>query len=104
MFLDEELLELCRNAVCDTHEDIQNLNVQLCEKCETYYKSKITPNMRKMEVKAILDRTFNLWDSFTRTAIKEDGKMKILGTLFQSYTFKKQFLSNPDMERVYGTL
>lgn len=102
MFLDEELLEMCRaNSIPD---NIQQLNVELCEKCEQYFKSKISPNMLKKDVKSVMDRTFNLWDSFTRMAIKEGENMKLLGELFQQYTFKKQLLSNDEMARIYGSL
>jgi hypothetical protein len=37
-------------------------------------------------------------------AIKEGGRMKLLGELFQSHTFKKQLLSNDEMARIYGSL
>lgn len=104
MFLDNELLEMCRAKDCSIPDNIQQLNVELCEKCEQYYKSKILPNMLKKDVKAVLDRTFNLWDSFTRMAIKEGGNMQLLGELFQQYTFKKQLLSNDEMARIYGSL
>ena len=104
MFLDEELLEMCRAKDCSIPDNIQQLNVELCKKCEQYFKSKILPNMLKKDVKALMDRTFNLWDSFTRMAIKEGENMKLLGELFQQYTFKKQLLSNDEMTRIYGSL
>ena len=104
MFLDQELLEMCRAKNCSIPENIQQLNVELCKKCEQYFKSKILPNMLKKDVKAVMDRTFNLWDSFTRMAIKEGENMKLLGELFQQYTFKKQLLSNDEMARIYGSL
>lgn len=104
MFLDDELLEMCKNADCSTIENIQQLNVDLCVKCETYYKSKIHPNSSKKEIKVILNKTFNLWDSFTRMAIKEGGGIKLLGKLFQSHTFKKQLLSNNEIAKIYNNL
>ena len=104
MFLDDELLEMCRAKDCSIPENIQQLNADLCNRCQDYYKAKILPNMQKKEVKVILDRTFNLWDSFTRMAIKEGGRMAILGELFSEYTFKKQLLSNDEMARIYGSL
>ena len=104
MFLDEELLEMCRAKDCSIPDNIQQLNIELCKKCEQYFKSKILPNMLKKDVKAVMDRTFNLWDSFTRMAIKEGENMKLLGELFQQYTFKKQLLSNDEMARIYGSL
>jgi len=104
MFLDEELLIMCKNADCSTIENIQKLNLDLCTKCESYYKSRMNPNMSMRELKALLDKTFNLWDSFTRMAIKEGGMMKLMGTLFQSQSFKKQWLSNPEIARIYNNL
>jgi len=104
MFLDEKLLEMCRAKDCSIPDNIQQLNVELCKECEQYFKSKILPNMIKKDVKAVMDRTFNLWDSFTRMAIKEGENMKLLGELFQQYTFKKQLLSNDEMARIYGSL
>lgn len=104
MFLDNELLEMCRVADCSEADNIQQLNVDLCKKCEDYYKPKIVPNMLKKDVKAVLDGTFNLWDSFTRMAIKEGGRMALLGELFSKYTFKQQLLSNDEMARIYGSL
>jgi hypothetical protein len=104
MFLDDELLEICKNDDCSEAVDIQQLNVDLCAKCETYYKAKIYPNISKKEAKAVIDRTFNLLDSFTRMAIKEGGRMSLLGELFQTHTFKKQLLSNDEMARIYGIL
>lgn len=47
MFLDEELFQICKNADCSTPENIQQLNVDLCNKCESYYKSKIYPGITK---------------------------------------------------------
>jgi hypothetical protein len=104
MFLDDELLEMCRAADCSEPDNIQQLNVDLCDKCKNYYKAKILPNMPKKDVKAILDKTFNLWDSFTRMAIKEGGRMALLGEMFSKYTFKKQLLSNDEIARIYGSL
>jgi len=104
MFLDDELLEMCSVADCSEADNIQQLNVDLCRKCEAYYKSKIVPNMPKKDVKVVLDKTFNLWDSFTRMAIKEGGRMALLGEMFSKYTFKQQFLSHDEMARIYGSL
>lgn len=50
MFLDDELLEMCRVADCSEPDNIQQLNVDLCRKCEDYYKSKIVPNGLKSMV------------------------------------------------------
>jgi hypothetical protein len=104
MFLDDELLEICRAADCSTTENIQQLNKDLYNKCCDYYRVRISPTMSNKNIKIELDRTFNLWDSFTRTAIKEGGYMAILGVLFQKFTFKGQFLKHKEISEIYNSL
>lgn len=104
MFLDDQLLEICKNADCSTPESVQELNKTLCQTCENYYKSKIHPTITKEELKVVLNRTFNLWDGFVRQALKGNEKMKILGELFQKFSFKEQFLSNPEISEIYKKL
>ena len=106
MFLDDELLGICEKAQLSNPDNIQELNKTLCEKCEDYYKSKINPmQMSPKDVKVILDRTFILFDSFVRMALKsENDRIKILGKLFEQFTFKQQFLSNEKMKGIYTKL
>lgn len=105
MFLDEELLQMCKNTEINTPEAIQRLNVDLCKKCEDYYKSKLNENMHPSHIKTILDRVFNLWDSFVKMAKKdEDEIIIILGDMFEKHSFKKQFLQNEEMKRIYNKL
>lgn len=106
MFLDDELLKICEAIEISANQDIQELNKILYRKCEDYYKSKINPmQMSPKDVKVILDRTFNLFDSFVRMALKsEKSHVKILGKLFKEFTFKKQFLSNEKMNKIYNKL
>lgn len=52
-----------------------------------------------------MDRTFNLWNSFINMIFKDsDNRLKLLGELFQTYSFKSQLLSNPEMRRIYESL
>ena len=105
MFLDDELLKMCQDSNPDTPEKLQQLNVDICSRCEDYYKSKLNKNSSPEQVKNVLDRTFNLFDSFVRMALKsEDYKVKILGELFEKNSFKKQFLSNLEMYIIYNNL
>jgi len=104
MFLDDELLEMCKNTDCSETDNIQQLNIDLFKKCENYYKEQLYPNMRKKELKVVLDKTFNFWDSFTKMAVKESGIIKVLGELFQLHTFKKQFLANNEIAKIYNSL
>ena len=64
MFLDDKLYNLCKGAIIISDEDVQTLNKDLCTMCEKYYKENIHQNMTNKEVGAVLDRTFNLFDSF----------------------------------------
>ena len=105
MFLDDELLQICEEAKINDPESVQSLNKKLCAKCEDYYRAKLNENLTMSETKVILDRTFNLFDSFVRMALKSDiSQLKILGELFEKFTFRKQFLSNDEMSEVYNTL
>lgn len=105
MFLDDELLFMCEHAKIPDANSVNFLVRILYVKCEDYYKKRINEKMSPKEVKVILDRTFNLFDSFVRMALKsENTQLKILGKMFEKYTFKKQFLSNKEMKNVYDKL
>ena len=105
MFLDDELFKMCKDADCTNYENIQQLNVDLKEKCQEYYKARINENMRDREVKTILDRTFNLWDSFVGMLLTStDSKLSILGDLFKQHSFKRDFLSDEKLNQVYKSL
>ena len=104
MFLDDKLLEICRNADCSSTDKIEILEKVLMLECEAYYKSLLHPSISKTELKVILDETFDYWDSFTVKAIKEGGTMKLIGELSQIFTFKYVFLSNKELADVYNNL
>lgn len=105
MFLDDELFNMCIDLRVDTPGYVQKLNLNLCRKCESYYKSKIHMGMTEKDVKTILNRTFNLFDSFVRKLKESENKqMQILGELFEEFTFRKQFLSDAKMNKFYINL
>ncbi|MBE9469000.1 MAG: hypothetical protein IMY72_11875 [Bacteroidetes bacterium] len=106
MFLNEELLKIAKKADVTRTEEIQKLNADLCEKCEEYYKSRLGDDMSDTKkIKAVLDRTFNLWDSFVRMAEKDsDIKINILAGLFKKHSFRHQFLSNKKISIIYNKL
>jgi len=105
MFLDDELLQICTEVGLWDEDTVNALNLKLYRKCEDYYKAQIKDKTLKQEFKATMDRTFNLWDSFVRQArAHENLTIRILGDLFESYTFRKQWLSNPEMKRIYNSL
>lgn len=105
MFLDDELLQMCIECEANTPEKIQQLNRDLCKKCMEYYKSKLDLEMTKKEAKIILDKTFNLFNSFVRMAKKSDNyKVQELGKMFEKFTFKKQFLADEKIDKLYKNL
>ncbi len=105
MFLDDELLEMCKKCDADTSEKIQQLNIDVCLKCENYFKSKLTETSTDKELKAVLDRTFNLFDSFVKMAKKSgDFKLMELGDMFERFSFKKQLLKIEKVRVVYESL
>ena len=105
MFLDDELLKMCEDTIINTPDNVIELNNDICQKCENYYKSKLTENSTDKEVKCILDRTFNLFDSFVINAKKsQNHQIKTFGELFENHTFKKQFLANNKVKEIYDKL
>jgi hypothetical protein len=104
MFLDDELLEMCKNS--DTSmEGIHKLNADICDKCQDYYVVRMYPGMSKVEAKRVLDRTFNLFDSFVRAAKKSNNyKLRFLGDFFEQHSFKKQFMGVTDLREMYESL
>ena len=105
MFLDEELYLMVSYFEGTTAENIQQLNKDVCKKCEDYYKSKINATMSNKQVKVILDRTFNLFDSFVNICLRDENKIiQLFGEAFKKHNFKKQFLSNDEMRIIYMNL
>ena len=105
MFLDDRLFKICEDFEIKTPDDVQDLNQIIMENCTDYYKFKLTPNLTNKEIKTILDKTFNLFDSFVRLLKKSSNpKMNILHQLFEEYTFKNQFLRDPKISEIYKNL
>ena len=107
MFLDDELIQITKSAELTTPEGVQKLNVDLCERCESYYKSKLDGNgiPHPSQIKATLDRTFNLWDSFVKMLEKDNDKsLNVLAPLLKKHSFKYQFLQNEQMNKIYTKL
>ena len=105
MFLDDELFLMCEYAEINSGNDIQKLYVNLTEKCQEYYRKQITTETTAEEAKTILDRTFNIWESFVRMLVKSDQKtLQELGKLFKEYSFKKTFMNTPELAGVYNKL
>lgn len=105
MFLDDEVLEMCKNAKLDTPEDIQNFYSEVCTKFDDFRIKNMNPFMSKKELKSSINKTFNLWDSMVRMCLKSaDRKVIILGEMFQKYSYKNDFLKNTEMKRIYDSL
>lgn len=105
MFLDQELLKICSESMPDTPEKVQQLNRDICKKCEEYWKGNTNDSTPAKQVKVVLDRTFNLFDSFVRMAKKsQDWKLRIIGDLYEENTYKKQLLANKEIADIYKKL
>ena len=103
MFLDDKLLEICRNTKADTPELIQQLNVDICTECDKNWKSKLSEDCSYRDVKISMDRTFNLFDSFVKTALEsKDDKLRILGEMFKKYNYKEQLLAHDYISEIYN--
>ena len=102
MFLDDELLEMCRTSDVT---DINKLYIAVCDKCQEYYKQRVEIGMPRKEVKIILDRSFKLFDSFVRQAKNsKERKLQLLGELFEKLSFKRQFMDNEKLKSFYESL
>ncbi len=105
MFLDEELFEMCKTADVRHEDYVVTLTQALYRKCEEYYKSKLNPLDTKQVFKATLDKVFNLWDSFVKMLAKSGNvHLVILSELYTEWSFKKQFMDNEEVRKVYESL
>ena len=105
MFLDDQLIEVCKDAEINEPDDVQQTYNDLIDVCQDYYKKQIFPGMKRPEVKIILDRTFKLWESFVRMALEsENAQVVTLGSLYEKYSFKNTFLKDERLEQFYNTL
>jgi len=104
MFLDDQLLKETKEADLTTEEGVQTLYNKLCRMCESYYKSKLNENTTNKVLKATLDRTFNLWDSFVNNLKKESVEYVLLADMLEENSFKVMMLKNPKVRQVYNSL
>lgn len=95
------ITEIYKQADITTSDGIQKLNVDLKRRCVEYYQKQIIPTMTYEDVKVLLDRTFNLWDSFINKMLRGDLRMIIIGGLFRKYGFKETFLENKELAEIY---
>jgi len=103
MFLDDQLIQVCKDAEINNPDDVQLTYDKLIDTCQDYYKSQVLRT--RTDVKIIIDRTFNLWDSFVRMALKSENiQVVILGELCEKYSFKNTFLSDEKLGPFYNTL
>ncbi len=105
MFLDEKLLSICKDADIKESEDVISLHTKLIKESEVYYKSRISPGMTEVEVKAVIDRAFNLWVSFANMArSSEDKRLMLIGELCLTYTLRVAFMNDPLLKKAYEKL
>jgi len=96
MFLDDKLL---KHTLENDSKDIFVLLNELYKICEDHYKPQIYPKMKYEDVKLILDRTFNSWNSFV-FQLKKQG-YNYMVDMFNKYSFKEAFLSNEKLKEIY---
>jgi hypothetical protein len=105
MFLDNEVLEICKKAKLDTPEDVQGFYAEVCNKFDDYRRNNMNAFMTGKEIKSVINKTFNLWNSTVRMCLKSgDHKLIIIGEMLQKYSFKDVFLKDKEMKRIYDIL
>jgi len=105
MFLDDEMFEYCENMNITTFENLQKDYALICIKFDDYRKNAITNKMNRKEMKAVVNRTFNLWDSLVnRLLISRVSKLKSIGGLLQRNSYKDSFLKDKKMKAIYDSL
>jgi len=105
MFLDDEVLEMCKKARLDTPEDIQKFYSDVCTKFDNYRRNNMHAFMTSKEIKRVINKTFNLWDSTVRMCLKSgEHKLIVIGEMLQKYSFKDNFLKDKEMKRIYDSL
>lgn len=105
MFLDDEVLLMCKKAEINTPEQVQKLYADVCEKFDNYRRNNMNALMSSREIKIVINKTFNLWDSTVRMCLKDsDSKLNIIGGMLEKYSYKKTFLKDSEMKRIYDSL
>lgn len=105
MFLDDKMVKYCSEHIPYNEDTLQALYSYVMQQFEAYYKERIKEDMENSEVKVILDKTFNLFNSFTRQLnTSENGSLKVLGELFTNNDFKSLFLKDETMSKIYNAL
>lgn len=105
MFLDDQLVEIVKNTEIKETADINKLNKILLNKCQNYYVENIKIGMLKKDAKKIIDKTFNLFDSFVRILKKSnDLNLNYLGEVFEKYSFKNHYMADEKLKEFYESL
>jgi hypothetical protein len=100
MFLDDRLYDHLQNATIDSAEDVQRVYQELLDICNDELKAKVTTSHENLTYKEgfiLTERIFKSWDLFAIKALKLNRAWSILKT----HTYKKAYLSNPEMKELY---
>lgn len=100
-FLDDQLFEYTTQKVIKKTDDFVDLMNELFKICESDWKPKYHEGMSKSEVKVLVDRTFNMWNLFEKKLIKENY---FLTKQICEYSYKKTFMENPELSKIYNQL
>lgn len=103
MFLDDHLYAHTKSKEIQNAEDYKDLVNELYRICEDHWKTGLAIERDKTVIKAALDRTFKSWDIFINRLRNENW---FLISILDRYdvSYKGAFLSNPEFERIYGSL
>lgn len=106
MFLDDQLLKICKEADLTQTENIKDLYINVMFTCDSYIKERVNEKSTEKELKTIIDKAFNLFDSFSKSLAKSNDSIFIIlsTTLFKEGTFKAVYLENEQIKRIYYSL
>lgn len=101
MFLDDKLLKHTLEKEINVPEDVSTLLNELYKICEDHYKPQLHPKMKYVDGTLLMDRTFSSWDLFISRLKKQGKGYEIMADMFAEYSYKKLFLSNGELKRIY---
>lgn len=110
MFLDDELLEIVKEAVSDTKLTAIEVNIifadklysDVIQKCKTKLIDDLNNTREIAVIQASIKRLFTSYDLFVTKAKNDSNKnIKQVGFLFEKYPLKDEILSIPPVAEIY---
>ena len=100
-FLDDKLYNYTVHTSINSISDFHNMLNKLYEMCDIHWKSQVNKNMTSKIVKNCITRTFNSWDLFIQKLEKINCD---LANLLNEYSYKKAFMLETELKRIYDNL